>query len=272
MQGNNLIDTLIVLARREKILEILNRAKAPYHWSEDIKEETAVKKAQGSAVVLDVTLEGKKIFQILDGFDYPIKGFADTETVAIVAVYKKLIPLIAKSLKRQNIFQKSITILAITYNIPVLSQWLSTLFGFGKYLLKDDYYQESTQEIRRVLAKYIDINFVNAVGLIWEYDNAYRYRGQDILPLFNKNAMQGYFQARREVLRVFDIWLSKDGETRDKMIFVRKALNYILLIPRVNKLVRSIINDLDMSKIGFDEIDKYWVKMRTESYKFNIKQ
>lgn len=270
MQANDCIDNLIVLARREKIREILNKAKAPYSWAEEITGETAEKKNTGSAVVLDVILKDKKILQILDGFEYPIKGFAETETVAIVAVYKRLVPLIASNLVKQDWIQRIITVLAITYNIPVLSKWFNTLFGFGQYLLKDDYYQESTQELRRVLSKYIDINFVNAIGLVWEYDNAYRYRGQDILPLFNKNAMQGYFQARREVLRVFDIWLSRDGETRDKMIFVRKALKYILFIPKINKLVRDIINDLDMSKIGFDECDKYWVRMRTESYRYQI--
>ena len=262
------IDNLIVLARRDKLQEILKKTKASYDHNllADIEEN----KNKEVSIIDDVRLEGNKIVTEIRGFDYPQKGFSDMETVVITAIYKKFIPLIVKSLRNQNWLQRIITVSAIYFNQEVISKWFETLFSFGSYLLKEEFYQESTQELRRVLKKYFDINIVNAITLIFEYDNAYRYRAQDILPLIDKEKLKGYFLTRKEILRVFDIYLEKDGECRVKMTEFKKILQVLLFIPQINKLARNIIKDLNMDKIKFDEADKYWVGIRKESYRYSI--
>jgi hypothetical protein len=259
-------DRLIVMARREKILEILAKTKAPYHFN----IESCIEKGDNCEIT-DVKLKDHQTLTYLKGYKYPIKGYSVMETVAITAFYKKIIPLLAKQLKEQNWLMRIITIWALVANQKVWSKWLERLFAMGAYLLKEEYYQHSTQELRRVLNKYIDPQFVNAIGLVWEFDNAYRYRGQDILPLIKKERLQGYFQARREVLRVLSIYLERDAEQpKGKMENIVKLVGLAMLVPKINKLVRNIINDLNMKKIGFDAGDRYWVKKRTEKYKYNV--
>jgi len=259
-------NNLIVLARREKILEIVKKIKEPVAWTEEPSETD-----DNNCGITDVKIKNGQVFTYLKGYKYPIKGWSDIGTVGITAVYKKVLPLLGYNLKAQNWFQRIITLLGISFNKKLLSLWLQRLFSFGNYLLKEEYYQHSTQELRRVLKKYIDIQFVNAIGLVWEYDNAYRYRGQDIIQELNKANLKGYFSTRKEVLRLLNIYLSRDGEqSGDKMQNLVKLAGVALLSPKLNKLARNILQDLDIKKIGFDKGDKYWVSKRTEKYKYNV--
>ena len=219
MLASDISNNLIVMARREKILEVIRKTKAPVHWTANGLE------AKGdNCEVTDVKIKDGQVLTYLKGYKYPIKGWSDMETVGITAVYKKLIPLVAKSLKGQNWLQRIITLLGISFNKKVFILWFESLFGFGQYLLKEEYWQRSTQELRRVLKKYIDIQFVNAISLVWEYDNAYRYRGQDLLPEVNKSKLKGYFSTRRELLRVFDIYLTRDPDQIAKMGNIKKKI------------------------------------------------
>jgi hypothetical protein len=268
MLASEYLEESMVLARREKVIEILDKIKQPYGFCVENLE-----KDDDTTTITDVRLEGDKVYTDLEGMKYPLKGYSDMGTVAIVAVYKKLLPLVANNLKKQNWVGRVIIILSMYYSLDVLSKWLKSLFNFGAYLLKEEYYQESTKEFRRVFKKYIDINFVDAITLAYDYDIAYKFRVQDVLPELKKENLKGYFSTRKEVLRLFDIYLSREKEgMQEKMGNIKKLVSMILLIPKLNKLFRNILKELDMDKIRFDEIDTYWVSLREENYNYNIQK
>jgi len=262
------IHNLIVKVRKEKIGEIiLKTKKTQSHSLESLKTEH-----RDIIKVVDIGFDNDGLFTMAEGHKYKNRGFLDGETSSIVTIYKKLFYLIAENFKNVGLLKKIIIAFSLYFQKDILPVWFERMFTTGYFLLKDEYWQKPVKEIKRVLTNYLPVSIVNAIIMILEYDNAYKYRVQDILPELNKNKLIGYFSTRNEVLRLCDLYISRESLCyQGKMSAIRKLVSIAIFFPKLNKMIRDILKEIDIEKIKFDKIDLYWVRQRpVEDYKFNI--
>jgi hypothetical protein len=257
------INNLIVNTRKAKRKEIILKTKKQHPHSLE-----ALRGDKDNVSVLDIGIDEDGLYMILENEDIKVRGFPDAETTLLITEYKHLFYLIAETFKKSGWIKRIIIALSLIYTKGIWKIWFGRIWSCGYYLLKDEYWQRPAKELRRVLLKHFPQEIADAMVMVIEYDNAYKFPFQDILPEFNKDNLKGYFATRKEVLRVCDIFYSR-GEIgyKEKITALKSMLSMALFIPKVNKIVREILSDLDMDKIKMNKDDEFWAKKRID-YKY----
>lgn len=151
------------------------------------------------------------------------------------------------------------------YNLGVQFEWT-----LGEFFIKDNEYSVPVWEIGKFVENFL-VNlgltrvakqYARLVMMILEFDNAYRYRVQDMFSavdvrLWGKSewinkALEIYLQ--REILRPHE----EEFGARGKIIKLR-LLKYILWIPKVNKAWRKAAESIDYEKVFFDKNDRFHI-------------
>lgn len=117
--------------------------------------------------------------------------------------------------------------------------------------------------IRRMGIDYeIAKKFSIIFGTILEYDNAYRYRLEDIFTETSKEELS--HNPRREIKRLLSIYLKREKDTgvayKHKMIF--QLMSLPLLLPMVKSSLRKALTNCEFNRLQFDEADRYWCRNR----------
>jgi len=111
--------------------------------------------------------------------------------------------------------------------------------------------------------------FIHTWIMIFEYDDAYRYRFQDILSQTDKKALRE--NSRKEILRIiiYAIEHEEDRGLRDRMRKIKWILQIFLLFnPRLTKEIAAYIYCLRKENIELDDIDRYFA-YRKHYFKFD---
>lgn len=99
---------------------------------------------------------------------------------------------------------------------------------------------------------------------LFEYDDAYRYRLQDMAT--ECNIWQLRENPRKELLRLMKLWRGRDLEgVTVKMEAFIKPLLYLLWYPPIKRAVRKV--SFYVKQMAFDEADLYWASLKND-YKF----
>jgi hypothetical protein len=251
--------------RVQKQNEIMARVKKPCQYINSSLESNHNSTRPIRIVDLKIGEDGG-LWTYLEGKKEPVRTYPDQTTVNTVSCYKSLLPRLLTNLSKIGWTKRIITLLSIKYNLIVFSEYLGMIYGALPLLLKDEYYSVPVKEIRRVLRGQIDRNILDAVSLIFEYDSAYRYRFQDVIVNLNKEKINGYFSVIKEISRLFDILISrepldngKESGMSKKFKKLKSLIKLLMLNPKVNKLVRYILLDVDLYKLQFSKEDIYWV-------------
>lgn len=107
------------------------------------------------------------------------------------------------------------------------------------------------------------LEFFMLIITFYEFDMAYRWRSQFALNILNKDlfAKNPYLEVRRILTEMNR--REKDESIKEKYRLLDKLV-WIFKIPRVKKLAKKFVEELDMSKIIFDEEDRKWLKIGKE--------
>jgi hypothetical protein len=198
---------------------------------------------------------------------YPIK-----DSVAMGAVFKKIIPYGAKEFHRANILEKIFMILSMK---RIMNLFIDiTHNGLTPYFLKQEYYSQIVREIYRVLDGLVDDKIRDIVCFYAEYDAAYRYRLQDILACLNKEALKKDY--KKELKRLLDILCEResyackmeDWGMANKYIKIFKLVSiFLLLKPKFKKTLVKVLSAIDLKEIALSDEDIYWTNFY-EDYNF----
>lgn len=106
------------------------------------------------------------------------------------------------------------------------------------------------------------IQFASVISHIFEYDDAYRYRLQDLATECSKSAL--IKNPRKEIRRIAGIYSERElsGIVSDKFKRTVWLASMLLLIPRVNKSFIRAVSHSDFSNLRLDEADRFWVSHR----------
>lgn len=151
----------------------------------------------------------------------------------------------------------------IFFNIKKMFQILEDS-GFrddiNPHVLKREFYCPAVGELYDAIKNKM---IRNIICHLFQYDNSYRYRMQDILGNLDKSK-----PLKREIIRLFDLWLTR--EKAEKMIrkrwLLKKALWIFLLIFwfKYGRIAKEFVQKIDIEKIKMDEADIYYCLNRPD--------
>lgn len=111
------------------------------------------------------------------------------------------------------------------------------------------------------------------IATIFEYDDAYRVRPQDLLSETTLKALTE--NPRKEINRLLEILkerdptFSKDGlGAGDRIRKLSKMFSFLLYIPKVKKAFIRALQECNFKWFQYDEIDKYWALCRADYHTF----
>ncbi len=203
------------------------------------------------------------------GATYPKKGFPTPEAVAALNIYKA-------TLRQLSHYPVTILTLFLFGSKTKLLNTLSVLFqkAMAPHTIKDEYLCPTAYNILHFTKKIlislgipqnIAYSFANSIAHIIEYDDAYRYRLQDLLDETTKQAL--VLNPRKEIKRLLTIHRQRDiSEVPDKVDKLIKPLLYLLLLPKYKKLFIKNIDHIIAMK--YDSSDRYWAYLKNDNYQF----
>ena len=225
------------------------------------------------------------VLTYMGGYPQPYKGFPFFEFVDKIDVIKKIqratLSSLYHSLKTKKWWQLAPLIL-----VPWLFGVLVRSFIYSFYRMVDRFkvkplrYCTSMRELHRAFSieyfgeqdKEMRLMLRDLMCMFLEFDNAYRFRFQDVIVELNKENLRK--SPTKEIKRLFNIMSSREKTQEIKDTW--KLVQYFLpLYMRVNKSLRvktiNILNELNLEKMELSVEDKVFSEKRKD-YSFGFMQ
>lgn len=221
-------------------------------------------------------IEGDGNFVYYYGVPYPSRTVAPAEAINAINGIKRLListlQLLASKDAKKPIIASFFVLGAeergrlLTHVFDKLNNLADvTVIGF---YLEDGYYCPVVRELRQFIQtllieigveRGVAIKAGEVIGMLFEYDNAYRYRLQDILGAANAGALQDNLP--KELERLIGI-LGEREVVKESGVVGRfssgvRMLKYMWAIPKIRKGMRKAFNAMDLAKCRMDEGEIY---------------
>lgn len=229
------------------------------------------------------------------GAPYPRKGFPTPEAVSSINIVKRIF---IETIKTFGMWQFSLSwflALITTYkgrpenhhddiidygekSMPVVEKLLASFnrVSYGvvsQYMLKPEHMTQFASEfqglvcavmLRLKLDREGSKQFARIIGTLMEYDNAYRYRLEDIFSETTKEKLST--EPYKEVKRLIKLYISreKDMGVAHKFKAMEKLGTLLLLLPKVKLALRKALEHCEFERLQMDEIDTYWCRSRLD--------
>lgn len=146
------------------------------------------------------------------------------------------------------------------------------------YILKDEYMTDCSRELKKLIYNFL-INFgINEedsercskiISHIFEYDNAYRLRLQDILSSVPRHKLTSPKEIRKigKLLHERDDADTRQFENRrvgERFLKISKLISYTLYIPKVRRSLKRSLEICNYYNFQMDLEDIYWSYMRKD--------
>lgn len=222
------------------------------------------------------------IFQYLEGAEYPMKGLTSPETMWALNLAKRNF-IQAMRLLSQWYFYPTYAIIALMpwkYKVKAMERFIKSFCDgthtyISPFILKTNYMTPVGQEIEWMVQSFLlnlGLNpghagqFAEIFAAMIDYDNAYRYRIQDIFSETTK--MKILDNPVKEIMRLCKLSVERNGQAVDialKFKYIAMGLRVALIHPRIRKAFKATIAEIDIRKMGYDEADRYWVALREKN-------
>ena len=223
--------------------------------------------------------EAGGVLTYMDGYEYPYRGFPSAEVVEKIDLIKKLSRAMASglyhSLKRHPWLM--ITLLPVVWVFKDLLYTGVSTFArtLERVRLKPHRYSQPIRELHRAFSEpraqrgedehtqELRLMLRDIVCMVLEYDNAYRFRMQDILAELDKEALRR--NPYKELNRLLSIAQSRENtqEIRDTWKLAKLAVSLYL---RMDRKMRNLVVDV------LCEINTAEIKMTVEDVSFAEKR
>lgn len=231
----------------------------------------------GDNKLSDIQCENPTIFQIekIDysdgikryfvGAKYPMKGFPTPEAIWSCNIIKRMVVMMIR-----------FPILLLFVNKTKLLQYFNEIsFKVMKqHFLSLHYLTPVARELHFIVKTFMtsygfdkDLAYQTAVVVshLFEYDNAYRYRLQDLMSEVTHIGLA--YKPHQTIKKLIQLVKERDGETGKKLIRVFKLISLLLYIPKIRKTFEKTLQVTRLKDLQYDDADKYWTLIRND-YKY----
>ena len=230
------------------------------------------------------------VLTYMGGQEYPYRGFPYFEFVEKIDALKKINTFIVSgvyhALKKRNkifLFFEFLLLAPIIRNVfwaYIFSYWRIV----DRFKLKTERYSKAIRELYRCFSvegekeseqiKDLRLMLRDWECMILEFDNAYRFRLQDISEEIDKESLKK--NPVHELQRLLDILIERENtvEQKDKWRLFKKFVSYYLRFDR--KLLRCVVNiitNLNIEEFKLQVEDKHYCKPRKDySFGFSLRE
>jgi len=216
------------------------------------------------------------VLTFMDKHIYPYKGFpAGSEFVEKIDILKKLGRGTLSNFYHQ-VYKKNKW--KIVFLLPVLKDifriTVNTAHKFiERFRVKTDKYCDCVRELHRAFSlkdNDLKAKIRDILCMLLEFDNAYRFRFQDLMGELNQEDFKK--NSIKELLRLIDILSKRERtqEIRDTWVLVKMALKYYLKYDKeLLEIVKEVFLEADIEKLKLSVEDKYYCKPRKD-YNFGF--
>ena len=223
------------------------------------------------------------ILTYMQGFEHPYKGFPLAEFVEKVDTIKKLsrnmLSGFYHSIKSRNKFLLFFMFPSILIARDAFYTGIYTFYRvIERFRVKRDKYSKAMREVYRAFnyprlkenMKILEIRLMlkDLVTMLLEFDNAYRYRFQDIITELNKENLKA--NSVKELNRLLDVISEREKtqEIKDTWRLLRMGLNYYLRFDRkLLKMFVDVFSELNLDEVKLTQEDKLYCAKR---YDYNF--
>lgn len=256
------------------------------------KEQGILKENPVAFIIEKMETKEKGIEVWYRDIPFPRKGFPTPEAVACANIVKRILIETIKTFSYPQ-FIISWVLALFTYTkapkikyghemgkerVKVLEKLFLSFnricYGImSEYILKPEYMTPLASELQGLIFVFlcrigIEQGTARQFGLIFgaviQYDDAYRYRIQDIFSETTKEKLES--DPYKEVKRLLGLILERerDWTVQNKYKAIGKLIALPLKLKVVKYALRSALRNCEFSRLQFDEADKYWCKNRTD--------
>lgn len=235
-----------------------------------------------SALLKVEFLEKGGVLTWMEGHNYPYKGFPFYEFVDKIDYMKKIsrgfLSSLFHSLKIINKFWFITIIPALWISKHLVKAFVYVFYRMiERFRIKSIRYCDSVRELYRAFSYEDDneskidreyrLQIRDLICSVLEFDNAYRFRFQDIIEDLNKKALEK--NSINEILRLLEIMIQreKQQDIKDTWTLVKLAVNYLKYDKTLLKFLTKTLLRLEVGKVVMDENDKHWCEKR-QDYNF----
>lgn len=213
--------------------------------------------------------ESGGVLTYMEGMEHPYKGFPMFELVERIDMLKKLARNILSGIYAYFRGWRKIKLVLL---IPVARHivWTAIYTGYRiveRFKIRPLVYCTALRELHRAFSvpnpneqvKDQEARFMlrDLICMLLEFDNAYRYRFQDLIVELDKERLRK--KPIKELIRLFEIGQrrEKTQEIRDTWTLFKLAINlYLRLDRKMLKTIQNALLELDLEKIKLDEADR----------------
>lgn len=227
------------------------------------------------------------MFLYFKGVKYPKKGFPFPEALHAINIVKRQMMMLINTVARKEMVLPAVGIVVIPFKkkVALLEHTLANFNRSNDYILANVYLKEvymtpCARELRKFLSFFLynlGISFdtsrttAKIFSTLVEYDDAYRYRIQDLMKEITKEEIIEYPRdAIAKLLKLFSE-RDKNGEVVIKKFNnVGKLLSIALLSRKVRKAFTTALESVEFKDMQMDEADMYHCLTR-DDYNFGGK-
>jgi hypothetical protein len=213
------------------------------------------------------------------GAEYHQKGMAAPEVLFALNMVKKIVMEALRIAVRPE-FLIGVAVTALKprkWRIKALESFINCYNDIGykvisPYLLKKEFMIPCSRELRNITENFLrklgitEINstrFAAIFSHIIEYDNAYRFRVEDLMSETTREKL--YKNPIKEVWKLKKICAQRDHKNVGwKFQGIALVLCIGLCFPSVRKAFKKAVFESDFEKLQYDDVDRYWTAMRTD--------
>lgn len=212
------------------------------------------------------------ILTYMAGFDQPYQGFPYFEFVDKIDLIKKIGRATVSGSyhylnKRKWLWPTLIPAFWLIRGF--LAVGVSVFYRVvERFKIKHERHCQAIRELHRAFCLKSDElrdNLGHLVRMVLEFDNAYRFRLQDILPELNKDALKHH--PRRELIRLLELVQSREKkqEVSDTWKLCIWLVKYYLLLDRsLLRMIQDVLTNVDLNLIQLTERDKPFCVRRVD--------
>ncbi len=229
--------------------------------------------------------EAGGVLTYMGGHEHPYKGFPFFEFVDKIDTIKKIqratLSSFYHSMKKRSKFQIAFLIFVPWMFGDLVKAFIYTFYRLvERFRIKSIRYSDAIRELHRASSneypgekpenKEMRQMLRDIVCMVLEFDNAYRFRFQDIIVELDKSALAK--NPSKEIVRLLNLMSTREvtQEIKDTWKLVKYFLPvYLFLNKSFKQNIVDVLSDLDLQKVALTVEDEHYCKERKD-YQFGF--
>lgn len=279
-QANNYADYIHYTALMNDIAEQMRETPSPKSDKPNPKDTNALLRVEFP--------DNGGVITWMENQSYPFKGYPHYEFVEKVDFVKKINRALFSGFYHQLKGQNKAKLLLLLPSLWILKDgvrtWIRTFYRFiDRFKIKNQRYCTFVRELHKTFTDAPSLKFTESqqdgeirlmlrdlICMILEFDNAYRFRAQDIASEIDKQNLQK--NPVKELLRLIDVLASREKtiEIKDTWKLIKLFVSLYLRFDRkMLKLIQGTLLDLNIENAKLSIEDK-WYCIPREDYSFGF--